>query len=78
MYDYDVVIIGAGSAGLVACKPANGLGKKVAFIEKRKIGGDCTWFGLAATIVVTVFVISIARKALREAVPKYAENKANG
>ena len=45
MYDYDVVVIGAGSAGLVACKLASGLGKKTALIEKRKIGGDCTWFG---------------------------------
>ncbi len=45
MYDYDVVVIGAGSAGLTACKLANGLGKKTALIEKRKIGGDCTWFG---------------------------------
>ena len=45
MFDYDVVVIGAGSAGLVACKLANGLGKKTALIEKRKIGGDCTWFG---------------------------------
>jgi len=45
MYDYDVVVIGAGSAGLTACKLANGLGKKTALIEKRKIGGDCTWYG---------------------------------
>jgi len=45
MYDYDIVVIGAGSAGLVACKLASGLGKKTALIEKRKIGGDCTWFG---------------------------------
>jgi pyruvate/2-oxoglutarate dehydrogenase complex dihydrolipoamide dehydrogenase (E3) component/uncharacterized membrane protein YdjX (TVP38/TMEM64 family) len=44
-YDYDTIVIGAGSAGLVACKLANGLGKKTALIEKRKIGGDCTWFG---------------------------------
>ena len=45
MYDYDIVVIGAGSAGLVACKLANGLGKKTVLVEKRKIGGDCTWFG---------------------------------
>jgi len=45
MANYDVIIIGAGSAGLVACKLANGLGRKTALIEKRKIGGDCTWFG---------------------------------
>ncbi|MHC4575407.1 MAG: FAD-dependent oxidoreductase, partial [Planctomycetota bacterium] len=45
MFDYDVIVIGAGSAGLVACKLANGLGRKTALIEKRKIGGDCTWFG---------------------------------
>lgn len=44
-YDYDVVVLGGGSAGLVAAKLANGLGKKVALIEKRKLGGDCTWFG---------------------------------
>ena len=45
MYNYNIVVIGAGSAGLVAVKLAHGLGKKVALIEKRKIGGDCTWFG---------------------------------
>ncbi|MHC4370994.1 MAG: dihydrolipoyl dehydrogenase family protein, partial [Planctomycetota bacterium] len=45
MFDYDVVIIGAGSGGLVACKVANGLGKRTALIEKNKLGGDCTWFG---------------------------------
>jgi pyruvate/2-oxoglutarate dehydrogenase complex dihydrolipoamide dehydrogenase (E3) component len=45
MFDYDVVTIGAGSGGLVACKVANGLGKKAALVEKRKLGGDCTWFG---------------------------------
>ncbi len=44
-FDYDIVVIGAGSGGLVACKLAKGLGKKVALIEKNKIGGDCTWYG---------------------------------
>jgi pyruvate/2-oxoglutarate dehydrogenase complex dihydrolipoamide dehydrogenase (E3) component len=45
MFDYDVVVIGAGSGGLVACKVANGMGKRTALVEKRKLGGDCTWFG---------------------------------
>jgi len=42
---FDYVVIGAGSAGISAANVAKGLGKKVALIEKRKIGGDCTWFG---------------------------------
>ncbi len=42
---YDVIVIGAGSAGLVASKMARGLGKTVALIEKKKIGGTCTLTG---------------------------------
>ncbi|MHC4474918.1 MAG: dihydrolipoyl dehydrogenase family protein [Planctomycetota bacterium] len=58
MFDYDIVVIGAGSAGLVACKLANGLGKRVALIEKRKIGGDCTWFGCipSKTLIKSAYV----------------------
>ncbi|MHC4301040.1 MAG: FAD-dependent oxidoreductase [Planctomycetota bacterium] len=58
MTDYDVVVVGAGSAGLVACKLAHGLGKKTALIEKRKIGGDCTWFGCvpSKTLIKSAYV----------------------
>jgi len=42
---YDLIIIGGGSAGLVAAKFAKGLGKRVAIVEKDKLGGDCTHFG---------------------------------
>jgi len=45
MFDYDIGIIGAGPAGLIASKVAAGLGKKTVLIEKRKIGGNRTWFG---------------------------------
>lgn len=44
-YDYDLIVIGGGAAGFTASKTANGLGKKVALIEKDKLGGECTWNG---------------------------------
>jgi pyruvate/2-oxoglutarate dehydrogenase complex dihydrolipoamide dehydrogenase (E3) component len=42
---YDIVIIGAGSGGLVGARFAAQLGARVALIEKNRIGGDCTWTG---------------------------------
>ena len=42
---YDLVIVGAGSGGLVAARFAAQLGAKIALIEKNRIGGDCTWTG---------------------------------
>jgi pyruvate/2-oxoglutarate dehydrogenase complex dihydrolipoamide dehydrogenase (E3) component/anti-anti-sigma regulatory factor len=41
-YDYDVIVIGAGIAGMVAAVTANGVGKRVAVVEKRIVGGNCT------------------------------------
>ncbi len=41
MKDYHLIVIGAGSGGLVAAAGAATLGAKVALIEKHKMGGDC-------------------------------------
>lgn len=38
---YNLVVIGGGSAGLVAAAGAVGLGAKVALIERHLLGGDC-------------------------------------
>ena len=38
---YDLVVIGAGTGGLVSAAGAAGLGAKVALIEKHLMGGDC-------------------------------------
>ena len=43
-YDFDVVVIGAGIGGFVSAVTANSLGKRVAIVEKRKVGGNCTNF----------------------------------
>ena len=42
---YDLVIVGGGSAGLMAASLAVQFGARVALVEKHRIGGDCTWTG---------------------------------
>ncbi len=42
---YNLVVLGAGTAGLVSALGAAGLGAKVALIEKYLMGGDCLNFG---------------------------------
>ena len=37
---WDLVVIGGGSAGLVASKTAAGFGAKVLLIERERLGGD--------------------------------------
>ncbi len=38
---YDLVVIGAGTAGLVTAAGAAGLGARVALVERHLMGGDC-------------------------------------
>lgn len=45
MKNYDLAVIGAGSAGLVAATTGHRLGLKTILIEKNKIGGECTHYG---------------------------------
>ncbi|MBI1321025.1 MAG: FAD-containing oxidoreductase [Candidatus Hydrogenedens sp.] len=42
---YNLVVIGAGTAGLVTAAIGAGLGAKVALIERHLMGGDCLNFG---------------------------------
>ena len=41
MQEFDVVVIGAGPGGYVPAIRAAQLGKKVAIVERKKIGGTC-------------------------------------
>ena len=40
-YDYDLLVIGAGSGGVRAARIASGYGKKVAICESDQVGGTC-------------------------------------
>lgn len=44
-FDFHILIIGAGSAGLVVASGAAGLGARVALVESEKMGGDCLNWG---------------------------------
>jgi len=41
MQKFDIIVIGAGSGGLVTAAGGAGLGAKIALIENNKMGGDC-------------------------------------
>src|SRR5262245_64469757 len=38
---YNLVVLGAGTAGLVCAAGAAGLGARVALVERELLGGDC-------------------------------------
>ena len=56
---YNLVVIGAGTAGLVTAAGAAGLGAKVACVERELMGGDCLNVGC----VPSKAIISAARAA---------------
>lgn len=43
--EFDIVVIGGGSGGLVVAAGGATLGAKVALVEKHRLGGDCLWTG---------------------------------
>ena len=57
---YNIVVLGAGTAGLVTAVIGAGLGAKVALIEKHLMGGDCLNVGC----VPSKAVIGAARGCL--------------
>jgi pyruvate/2-oxoglutarate dehydrogenase complex dihydrolipoamide dehydrogenase (E3) component len=56
---YNLVVIGAGTAGLITAAVASGLGAKVALVERALLGGDCLNVGC----VPSKAVIRSARRA---------------
>ena len=62
---YNVIAIGAGTAGLVTTSAIAGLGGRAALIEKNKMGGDCLNFGCVPSkgLISSARVVQTIRKA---------------
>jgi pyruvate/2-oxoglutarate dehydrogenase complex dihydrolipoamide dehydrogenase (E3) component len=63
--EFDLVVIGGGSAGLKAARTAARLGRTVALAEERELGGECFWAGCVPTkaMVRAAQVWHLARRA---------------
>src|SRR5690242_6103550 len=72
---YNLVVIGAGTAGLVSAAGGAALGARVALLERHLMGGDCTNYGCVPSKVL----IRAARAAyaIREA-PEFGIATPNG
>lgn len=64
-FDYNLVVIGAGSAGLVSSYIASAVKAKVALIEKHKMGGDCLNTGCVPSkaLIKSAKIIHLAKHA---------------
>ncbi len=64
-FDYDVIVIGGGAAGLTAAGVSASLGAKTAMVEEKKLGGDCTWYGCipSKTLLKSAKVAQTVREA---------------
>ena len=64
-FNYNLVVIGAGSAGLVSAYIAATVRAKVALVEKHKMGGDCLNTGCVPSkaLIRSAKMLSYARRA---------------
>lgn len=61
-HEYDLLVIGAGAAGSTAATTAAGDGKRVALVERDKIGGTCLNYGCDPTKTL-IYVADLLYKA---------------
>lgn len=59
--DYDLVVIGGGSAGLVASRTAGRFGARTLLVEGGRLGGDCLWTGCVPSKSLIASAAAFAR-----------------
>ena len=64
-FDYNIVVLGAGSAGLVSSYIAAAVKSKVALIEREKMGGDCLNTGCVPSkaLIRSAKILNYGRRA---------------
>jgi dihydrolipoamide dehydrogenase len=64
-FDYNMVVIGGGAAGLVSAYIASAVKAKIALIEKHKMGGDCLNTGCVPSkaLIRSARILSYFRRA---------------
>ncbi len=62
---WDLIVIGGGTAGIVASRTAAGFGAKVALVEGAALGGDCLWTGCVPSkaLIAAAHHVADARRA---------------
>jgi pyruvate/2-oxoglutarate dehydrogenase complex dihydrolipoamide dehydrogenase (E3) component len=62
---YNLVVVGAGSAGLISAAVAAGLGARVALVERHRLGGDCLNTGCvpSKSVIRAARLLAEARRA---------------
>jgi pyruvate/2-oxoglutarate dehydrogenase complex dihydrolipoamide dehydrogenase (E3) component len=61
----DLVVVGGGTAGIVAAKTAGRMGASVAVVERARTGGDCLWTGCVPSKALIAAAASV--QAVRDA-----------
>ena len=64
-YDFNLIVIGGGSAGLVCSYLASAMKARVALVEKHKMGGDCLNTGCipSKSLIRSAKILSMTTKA---------------
>ena len=64
-YDFDLIVLGGGAAGLTGAGIGSTLGGRVMMVESDRLGGDCTWTGCvpSKTILKGAKVAQMLRNA---------------
>jgi pyruvate/2-oxoglutarate dehydrogenase complex dihydrolipoamide dehydrogenase (E3) component len=73
-YDYDIGILGGGSAGLTIAAGAAQFGAKTLLIDKEdRLGGDCLHYGCvpSKTLIKTAHVYHLMKNASRFGLPRH-------